>query len=201
MGGLDKLLEPVENVALLRMVAQRALASAQEVAVTLRPNDTKRKAALEGLRLTLLPVPDAGEGMAASLRAGAAWADRIGATALMIALPDMPDITAADMQELIAAQARVPDLPLRACTPTKEAGHPVILPRACFERMLILKGDEGARKILASLPVQLHPLTDSRARIDLDTPEAWAKWRAARPTSALSVPNAAPLPSGKRPLE
>jgi molybdenum cofactor cytidylyltransferase len=183
MGGQDKLLETVDDVALLRKVAQRALQAATHVAVTLRPGDINRKAALEWLPLTILPVPDAAEGMAASLRAGGAWAEQIGAAALMIALPDMPDITAADMRVLITAQAQRPDQPLRACSPTDEAGHPVILPRVCFEQMLTLHGDEGARKIFRANPPRLHPLADERALIDLDTPEAWARWRASRPAA------------------
>jgi molybdenum cofactor cytidylyltransferase len=135
---------------------------------------------LEGLNLTRLVVPDAAEGMAASLRAGAVWADKLGAAALMIALPDMPEITSSDMRALIAVQAIRPDQSLRACTAQHVPGHPVIFPRGCFIQMRGLRGDTGAREILQDHPAHLHPLDGTRALLDLDTPQAWAAWRATR---------------------
>ncbi|MCH8465960.1 MAG: nucleotidyltransferase family protein [Roseinatronobacter sp.] len=178
MGGADKLLQPVDGMALLRHAALRALETGADVAVTLRPEDEPRNAVLEGLNLTRLVVPDAAEGMAASLRAGAIWASGRGAAALMIALPDMPEITARDMRALIDAQAQAPDQPLRACTADNIPGHPVILPRACFAAMDELRGDAGARALFQVHAPRLHPLAGARAVVDLDTPEAWAEWRA-----------------------
>jgi molybdenum cofactor cytidylyltransferase len=181
MGGADKLLQLVDDVPLLRLVALRALQTGADIAVTLRPDDAARRQALAGLGLEIVPVPDAAEGMAASLRAGAVWAEGIGATALMIALPDMPEITDRDMSALIAAQAEMPDRALRACTPGQMPGHPVILPRACFVRVKALRGDAGARNLFKAHPPRLHQLEDERALVDLDTPETWARWRASRP--------------------
>ncbi len=95
----------------------------------------------------------------------------------MIALPDMPEITAGDMRALIAAQARDPERPLRACDAAQRMGHPVVLPRALFPAMQRLCGDMGARSLLQAHPPRLHPLPGSRALRDLDTPEDWAEWR------------------------
>lgn len=178
MRGGDKLLEQVEGRAVLRVIADRALAASPHVAVTLRPDDTARAAVLDALTLTRLPVPDAEEGMAASLRAGAQWAIALPVSALMIALPDMPDITDADMRALIADQAAHPDQPLRANDDTGKAGHPTILPRALFADMIALSGDTGARALLQANRPRLHPLPGNRALADLDTPEDWAEWRA-----------------------
>jgi len=176
MRGRDKLLEQVDGVALLRRSAFRALATGAAVAVTL-PIASPRRDALTGLDLTIFEI-DATEGMAASLRAGGAWASDIGPSALMIALPDMPDITTDDMTDLFEAQSLAPVTPLRAATEDGRPGHPVILPRGVFAAMAALKGDEGARAILADHKPRLHPLPGQRALTDLDTPEAWAAWRA-----------------------
>jgi len=174
MRGCDKLLETVDGVALLRRSALRALGTGAKVAVTL-PLDRVRFNALAGLDLTILEI-DATEGMAASLRAGTAWAIDIGESALMVALPDMPDIATDDMATLFGVQAEQPETPLRAATEDGRPGHPVILPQRVFPAMSRLTGDEGARTILADHPPRLHRLQGERALTDLDTPEAWAAW-------------------------
>lgn len=175
MRGRDKLLEQIDSVALLRHSVLRALATGALVAVTL-PLNSARRVVLDGLDVTVLEL-DGSEGMAASLRAGAAWAESLGADALMIALPDMPDITPQDMQALFAAQDMTPQTPLRATTEDGHPGHPVILPRGLFAAMATLQGDKGARAVLNDHPPRLHPLPGPRAQTDLDTPEAWAAWR------------------------
>lgn len=180
MRGADKLAMPVDGTPLLRCAALIALAASPFVAVCLRPDDQARRALLEGLEVTILTVADAAEGMAASLREGARWADDLPVAALMIALPDMPEISSADMLALIAAQAETPDQPLRASTQLGTPGHPVILPRKLFAMVGALRGDSGARAILGAYPPRLHALADARAVTDLDTPEAWAAWQKQR---------------------
>lgn len=175
MRGRDKLLETVDGVALLRRSVLRAVDTGALVAVTL-PLTSPRQEVLRGITVSILEI-DASEGMAASLRAGADWAVQIGASALMIVLPDMPDITSDDMTDLFDAQVAALASPLRAATEDGRPGHPVILPQAVFSAMAGLKGDEGARAILKDHPPRLHPLPGQRALTDLDTPEAWAAWR------------------------
>ena len=180
MGGVDKLMQCVDGQPLLRLVAKRALAASALVAVSLRPGDDARRASLDGLEVTLLDAPDAASGMAASLRAGATWALWQPVQALMIALPDMPEITAIDMRALIAAQLEAPALPLRATSAGHIPGHPVILPRALLNQLLDLSGDEGARAVLRRHPPRLLALEGDRALTDLDTQADWAAWRARR---------------------
>lgn len=179
MQGADKLLMPLhDGVPILHHVARIAAAVASHVAVTLRPEDMARAAALNGLALTRLRVAKAQEGMAASLRAGAAWALQYPVDALMIALPDMPDVTQADFRALIAAQALHPRQPLRAASNDMQPGHPVILPRALLPELLHLSGDRGAASVLKAHPPRLHALQGRRALSDLDSPEDWERWRA-----------------------
>ena len=177
MGGRDKLLEPVLGQPLLRLMVGRALSVTPHVAVTLRAPDPARATALQGLAVDMLPVPDAAEGMSASLRTGADWALAGPCTALLVLLPDMPDISADDLRRLQAEQSRAPDRPLRAASHDGTAGNPVILPRALWPVLRGLSGDQGARAIFAAHPPRLCPLQGDRALTDLDTPEAWARWR------------------------
>lgn len=181
MRGADKLLQPVFGQPILRLVAQRALQVTPYVGVTLRPEHVERQQALSGLPVNILPVKDASEGMAASLRAGASWALAQNTEALMIALPDMPDITANDMRDLIAAQVHQPNHPMRASTVDGQPGHPVILPCGLLHELEKLVGDAGAKSLFSNHPVHLHPLPGQRAVLDLDTPEQWAMWRKGHP--------------------
>lgn len=183
MGGRDKLLEPVGGVSLLARQVGRALSTGAPVLVTLRPEGGARRAVLDRIahdNLTLLPVADAAEGMAASLRSGIA---ALGpeTEAVMILLPDMPDITTSDMMLMMLAQSACPDGILQATGAEGQPGHPVILPRRLFPAIRALQGDRGARAILAAESPQYLALAGRRALTDLDTPEDWKAWRDAQP--------------------
>jgi len=181
MGGRDKLLETVDGVPLLRRQAAMALGLGAPVLVTLPPDRPERGAALAGIGgLRVAVVPDAGEGIAASIRAGAGWAEGIGAAGLMILLADMPDLGPDDLGALVRAFAAAPDTPLRATDKTGQPGHPAILPARLFGALRGLAGDRGAQPLLARERVARLALPGARATTDLDTPEEWAAWRAGR---------------------
>ncbi len=176
MRGGDKLMEQVDGQPMLRRQAGVALMTRRPVMITLRPTDTARQAALEGLAVRILEVPDAASGMSASLRRAAG---ALG-TALMILPADMPDLTAQDLTALIAAWEQAPDLIHRGSTEGGQPGHPVIFPARFLPDLTGLAGDEGARPIVARTPALLVPLPGRHAVTDLDTPEDWAAWRAQR---------------------
>lgn len=176
MRGCDKLLEVVRGRALLRERAEVALALSADVLVTLPPSGAARAAVLDGLSVARCEVPEAAEGMAASLRTGADWARARGARALMVVLPDMPDLTESDMR--IALQGFDGKSIIRAASEDGQPGHPVIFPAALLPEMARLSGDAGARALLARHSVTLCRLPGAHALTDLDTPEDWAAWRA-----------------------
>lgn len=181
MGTADKLLEDVDGQPCIAHVVHRAEKACADVLVTLPDLSHPRVAALEGTAAQLVAVPDAIEGMGASIRAGVA---ALGAdvSAVMILPADMPDITAQDMTKLWAIFQASKAQVVQATTQSHDAGHPVIFSRAQFAALAKLTGDTGARAIIANAGRQLVrvPLEGTRARTDLDSPEDWAKWRAAR---------------------
>lgn len=178
MKGRDKLLELVNDEPLLRRVAKRAVATGAEVFVTL-PEGSNRADALDGLDVTVLTVPNPEDGMSKSFHAIAKHLSKQH-KALLVALPDMPDVTGQDMALLLSAFSMFPDAPiLRAATPEGVAGHPVLLPAWLFKSFQDFSGDRGASSALSKNAdkIALIPLTDDRAIVDLDTPNDWKKWR------------------------
>lgn len=174
--GRDKLLEPVDGIPLLLLVIERAQATGCPVFVCL-PALTHPRAALIGDRATPVWVPDADDGMGVSIRTGiTALPDDVDAA--MILPADMPELTAEDLQTVLDQYQ--PGAIARGTGAAGKPGHPVIFPRTCFDMLESLEGDQGARGFLAAHPeeLQLIALPARHALTDLDTPEAWAAWRA-----------------------
>lgn len=181
MRGGDKCLEPVGAEPLLRRIARLALETGCPVAVAVPPDRPQRAAALEGLALSVVPVPDAAQGMAASLVAGMASVPADHAVLLLLA--DLPEITLADLRLVLAARAPHPDRILRGTAADGTPGHPVLFPPDLRADLLALHGDAGARSVLVRHAARVLPvaLPDRHAVTDLDTPEDWAAWRATLP--------------------
>ena len=174
MRGGDKVLEVVSGRPLLRVLADRALATGHPVAVTLPPDRPDRAAALDGSAAARIVVADAAEGMAASFRAMARAAD---GRAVLIVLADMPEIETSDLRVLIAAAEARPGRIVRATSEDGAPGQPVLFPPEIVPELAHLRGDEGARRLLKGREVVACPLPGRRALVDLDTPEEWAAWR------------------------
>ncbi|PZQ50439.1 MAG: CTP--molybdopterin cytidylyltransferase [Rhodovulum sulfidophilum] len=179
MGGRDKLLEPVGGQALLATLAGVARGSrAREVLVVLPPEAPARRAALQGIGARIVVAAEAAEGMGASLRAGMA-ALRPDAAGVVVMLGDMPEVTAAGIDALIAAHAAGGAI----CRATSGGapGHPVLFDRRFFAVLAASAGDAGARALLRAEAARVVPVSVAGAATDLDTPEDWAAWRAAHP--------------------
>lgn len=181
MRGTDKLLEIVDGEALLRRITLAATRSGAPVMVALPPDRPARRAAIAGLGVTVVQVENAASGMATSIRAGLQMA--VGAAGLMILPADMPELDASDIARLIEAFDQQPQQIWRAASADGRPGHPVIFPAALFADLARISGDTGARQLVFSNAelVSLLALPAMHALTDLDTPEAWAAWRAANP--------------------
>lgn len=183
MRGRDKLLAPVDGQPLLRRMAERALAARLGpvlVALPIAPHP--RYGVIDGLAITPVAVPDAAEGMSASLRRGLA-ALPPSAPAVMILLADLPDLTVDDLRSVAKAFDPKSKNMIWRGTSAGQPGHPVILSRALFPELSSLSGDTGAQPVLRRHKdrVALVPLPGDHAMCDLDTPEAWTAWRNRHP--------------------
>jgi len=166
-----KLLTDFGGRPLVRCAVEAALGSKapKTIVVTGHTRDEMERA-LAGLPVVFAYNPDFASGMASSLRAGLAHAaDSAGALAL---LADMPDVTSAILDQLIAAFNCAPDRAAVAPVYQRRRGNPVLLGRRLFPRLALLNGDEGARRLLGSTEGVLEIAVDEKSVLaDIDTRE------------------------------
>jgi molybdenum cofactor cytidylyltransferase len=172
-GPATKLVAELDGKALVRHVAEAALASraASTIVVTGHAAEAVR-ATLAGLPLGFANNPDYATGLASSLRRGIAAMppDCDGA---LILLGDMPRVSPAVIDRLIAAFESDPAA--RAVAPTQggRRGNPVLISRALFAEVEKLTGDTGARPLLmaAGAAVREVAFDDEAVAFDVDTPD------------------------------
>lgn len=180
MHGRDKLLETIEGESILRRTALRAYKSAaREIIVVIRGSQSARRKELQNLEVKVVESEAPAEGMAGSLKCGVDAASKSSA-ALMILLPDMPEINTNDINAVLNAFEK--ENIVRAASEDGSPGHPVLIPRMLFTELGGLGGDVGAKALLEkyAASVQLVRRPGTRALLDLDTPEDWERWRRAR---------------------
>jgi molybdenum cofactor cytidylyltransferase len=182
MRGRDKHLEEIDGVPLLRRLALAALELGEPVFVALPALPHPRAAALGGLDVSLLAIPEAEEGMSGTLRGAVAQLAQ--SEGFLLVLGDLAEIGTAEMRAVIAAPADAPDkLIWRGATETGEPGHPILFDASLIPRFAELSGDGGGESLVKPLKPQtcLVPLPGRVARHDLDTPEDWAAFRKKTP--------------------
>jgi molybdenum cofactor cytidylyltransferase len=134
------------------------------------------RGALEGLPLTFAHNEHYASGLASSLQRGLACVPQDCAGALVL-LGDMPLVSPAIIEQLIAAFESHPLT--KAVAPVREGqrGNPVLLSRALFPAVAQLLGDVGARALLAAAQGEIVEVAvESRAvTFDVDTPDALTK--------------------------
>ncbi|MDW3221647.1 MAG: nucleotidyltransferase family protein [Paracoccaceae bacterium] len=183
MRGVDKLLEEVDGRPLLRRQANLACnVTTGPVLAALPPSPHPRYQCLDALGVNRIPVPNASEGMNATIRT-AIRALPPDAPGVMVLLGDLPELTEDDLRAVLQSVDLTSEtLIWRGATQADEPGHPIVFSKALFDSLSCVKGDCGAQSVVraAGGRVKLVRLPDRRARMDLDTPEEWAAWRAAR---------------------
>jgi molybdenum cofactor cytidylyltransferase len=173
MAGSNKLLQPVAGVPMVRRAANAALASRSTAVVVVTGFDADAvHENLAGLDLEFAHNSEHASGMASSLRVGlgALPADT---DAAVVVLGDMPMVTAAHIDRLIAAFD-----PARGniVVPMKgdRRGNPILWPRALFADMQQVQGDVGARELLKIHAERVDRVVcdDDAIFADVDTPDA-----------------------------
>lgn len=176
MAPANKMLAPVDGVPMVARVVDAVRASQAGPVIVVVGNDAARvKAALARHDVRFVENPDYASGLSTSVRAGlgALPADADGA---LFVLGDMPRVTPAHIDRLIAAFNPVEGRSI--CIPTHRAkrGNPVLWGARFFAELGALTGDTGARGLITQHMDQVCEveMADDGVLIDVDTPDALA---------------------------
>ncbi|HEY2729313.1 MAG TPA: nucleotidyltransferase family protein [Polyangia bacterium] len=168
--GRPKQLVLVDGVPLIRHVAIAAVRSrCARVAIVLGANAAEVAPTLEGLDVECVDNPDWAEGMAASVRAAAAWAGRHALDALLLAVADQPRLSSLHLDALIAASNDGERAAASAYG--GQLGVPALFPRSWNPRLALLRGDAGARHLLRASEELVAPVAWQAGALDVDRPE------------------------------
>jgi len=178
--GSDKLLQrlPDGRTVLEASLAPLA-ASVDRVLVLVRPGPSPLHELLQAKHIPYLEVPQADEGMGATLAAG------IRATAQargwLVGLADMPCLQATTAAQVVRALGD--GAAIGAPFHRGRRGHPVGFAARWYDDLAKLQGDQGARELLQSQPQLITRIEvgDPGCLLDIDTPEALASLQAPVP--------------------
>jgi CTP:molybdopterin cytidylyltransferase MocA/xanthine/CO dehydrogenase XdhC/CoxF family maturation factor len=177
--GRNKLIETVHGKALVRHAADAALASRLDPVLVVTGHEAaKIGAALNGAPATLVHNSDYRQGLSTSLRSGIAAVPE-SCDGAMVLLGDMPGISPALIDKLIAAFDPAAGRAICVATAHGHRGHPVLWSRAFFKEIAALSGDKGARELLEAHAGQSTEIEagDDAPLTDIDTQEALANYR------------------------
>jgi molybdenum cofactor cytidylyltransferase len=174
MGAINKLIAEIGGKPLVRIAAEQALASRASPVIVVTGHERERvEAALKGLPVRLVHNADYAEGLGTSLRAGIA-AIAEGADGAIVCLGDMPQVTSALIDKLLAAFD--PERGALVVVPSIDGrrGNPVVWSRRFFHDLMQVQGDIGARHLIGAYTeaVVEVPVSGDAALTDVDTPES-----------------------------
>jgi molybdenum cofactor cytidylyltransferase len=184
--GSNKLVARVAGKPLIRHVVEAALSSAAAPVIVVTGNAAATvRNAISPLAPLFVENPDYSKGLSSSLKCGlkALPADCDGAVVL---LGDMPGVSAALIDKLIASFDPGEDRAICVATRHGKRGNPVLWARRFFPEMLAIEGDVGARQLIgqnAELVCEVEA-PDDGPLTDIDTPEALEAYRASKETMA-----------------
>ena len=167
--GSDKLQHSLPHGVAIAVQAARHLQGAvSRVVAVVRPGSERLADSLAQENCEIVVCPDAAEGMGASLACAVRAAGR--ADGYLVALGDMPFVRPSSISAVRDALAG--GAALAAPFWRARRGHPVGIAGEFFGELLALRGDEGAKALLAANPGRLLkiPVGDPGVIRDIDTP-------------------------------
>lgn len=175
--GQPKQLLEWRNKTLLRHAVDAALETgSNQVSVVLGAFYERISPTLNGLPVTILINQHWQEGMASSIRCGILHllSHSPLTEELIIMLADQPFISAAHLGKLIEKR-RTAQVAIAASSYSNQAGTPALFHQTVFPLLLELKGEMGARKILASNTQLVTTIDFPEGVTDVDTEEDYEK--------------------------
>lgn len=169
MGEVNKLVAPVGGTPMVRHAVMAALGSAAEPVIVVTGHEAERvREALAGLPVTFAHNAAYADGLSTSLRAGLA-ALPADADAALVLLGDMPLVTAAHCDKVLAGLGRENAL-IAMATSGGDRGNPVAWSARLFPELRATEGDAGGRALMSRYADQRVDVEIGRpAGTDADT--------------------------------
>ena len=165
-GPLHKLAQPFDGTTVLGATVRQAIQSQLPVVVVTTELLARQLTTPLATRdIVLLSEAEAARGMGFSIATGVA--ERSGAPGWLVLPGDMPLVQAAT---LLAVATALEQYPVVYAQYRGRRGHPVGFAAELYSELVLLKGDDGARRVVARYPAFGQEVPDAGALMDLDTP-------------------------------
>ena len=172
--GRQKLLLDLAGKPVVRWSVEAVLPHVGDCVVVTGQDDAGVRAALDGLPIRFAVNARPQDGQGSSIAAGVA-ALKPWTAAAVIVLGDQPRTPASVVPALVAAQ-RASGKAIVAPSYRGTRGTPVLFSAEVFPELAALRGDEGARAVVAARPERVETLAlDVAMPPDVDTPEDFAR--------------------------
>ena len=187
MGGLNKLLLPINGVPMVRHMALTLVAFADVSPVVVLGHEAERVgAALDGIALTMVTNAHYQSGQMSSVTTGLIAAGQ--ADNYMICLADLPLLTSVDCAALFAAHKKAGVGQITVPVQSEDGifvrrGNPIIMPASARHKIIKGKANLGCRGLLNNHPDLIYPFdscTDG-FYVDIDTQDAFHKATGEKP--------------------
>ena len=193
MGGLNKLLLPINGVPMVRHVALTLAAFADMPPVVVLGHEAQQvAAALDGIALTMIANAEYQRGQMSSVSAGLIAAGQ--AADYMICLADLPLLTVADCTALSVAHKKAGVGQITVPAQRKDGmfvrrGNPIIVPASASRKIIKGGTNLGCRGLLNNHPDLIYPF-DSCADgfyVDIDTQDTFRDITGQKPDARMIV--------------
>lgn len=176
--GSNKMLATWRGKPLVRWAAEAACASSASRTIVVTGHEAPHvEEALAGLDVSFVRNADYASGLSTSLKAGIAAVPEICDGALVL-LGDMPEISGVLLDRLIAAFAPSEGRSICVAAHGNARGNPVLWAKSYFPLIASLRGNAGAKTLMARHEDKLCEIEAGEAVFrDIDTPEALAALR------------------------
>ena len=179
-GSSSRLGTPKQNLVyqgktLLQRAVQAGLDSTcNTVIVVLGANADSIRPTIKDSRVRIIYNQDWEEGMASSIRISISQIQLLEpkTTSVILMLCDQPFVDASLLDQLIQKKSLKG---IVASSYNGITGAPVLFDAAYFDELLLLKGQEGAKKLLLKYPEDIDTVSFPLGSIDIDTIEDYEK--------------------------
>jgi molybdenum cofactor cytidylyltransferase len=174
-----------QGQTLLQRAIETALVSiCQPVIVVLGANENVIRPTIEEMPVNIISNADWQEGMSSSIRLGIKEIQKTepNIASVILMLCDQPFVDFSILNVLVKTQTNN-GRDIAACAYNDTIGAPVLFDVVYFEDLLLLKGQEGAKKLLVKYSDKVVSIPFPLGSVDIDTIEDYEKIRASPKSS------------------